>query len=105
MQLPLPQPPRMSAAERKFWLFHFQHPEVYTHLCVLCREWLNVRGRARWSINGAFEVLRWQRYVRGLPDPNEDWKLNNNYRSRYARLMMEQEADLTDFFEIRELHS
>ena len=32
----------------------------------------------------------------------KDFKLNNNYVSRYARLIMAQEADLEGVFETRE---
>jgi hypothetical protein len=49
-----------------------------------------------------YEVLRWQ-YFMTTTDPASDFKLNNNYRSRYARLIMVQEIELVDAFEIREL--
>lgn len=90
--------------EQRFWEFHTKHPDVYEQLVDLCREWRRA-GRGRWSIKGAFEVLRWQRHIDGLPDEHEAWKLNNNYHSRYARLLMEQNPDLEGLFELRELHS
>ena len=34
-----------------------------------------------------------------------DFALNDHYRSRYARLIMEQEEDLRDLFEVRELRN
>jgi hypothetical protein len=91
-----------DSLEAHFWRFHRAHPEVYAAIVQLAREWRS-RGRARWSINGAFEVLRWQRHLAGLPDEREGFKLNNNYRSRYARLITDQESDLSDVFEMRAL--
>jgi hypothetical protein len=35
----------------------------------------------------------------------DDFKLNNNYHSRYARLIMEREPGLDGFFETRGLRS
>lgn len=88
--------------ESDFWTFHEQHPAVYAEIVRLCREWRG-RGRERWSIDGAFEVIRWQRRLAGLPDDREAYKLNNNYRSRYARLVMDREPDLEGIFEVRVL--
>ena len=34
-----------------------------------------------------------------------EFKLNNDFTSRYARLIMQQEPDLEDFFEVRVLRS
>ena len=50
-----------------------------------------------------FEVLRWEWIIRGLPDTAEEFKLNNNYTSRYARLIMESEPGLEGVFETRRL--
>jgi hypothetical protein len=36
---------------------------------------------------------------------DEDYKLNNNFTSRYARLLMQHNADLAGFFEIRAMAS
>lgn len=85
-----------------WWRFHQDHPDVYAEIAKLCRQW-RARGREAWSINGVFELVRWNRRVNGIPDASEDWKLNNNYRSRYARLVMRREPDLDGIFEIREL--
>jgi hypothetical protein len=75
---------------------------VYRELVVLCRQWRRRNARP-WSIKGAFEVLRWQRHIAGLPAENEAFKLNNNYHSRYARLLMETCPDLDGLFEMRAL--
>jgi hypothetical protein len=41
----------------------------------------------------------------GLPADGEEFKLNNNYTSRYARLLMEREAGLSGLFATRELRA
>lgn len=93
-----------ESIDARFRKFHAAHPEVYEHLRDLCFQWRESTG-SPWSIKGAFEVLRWERHIKGLPDPEEDFKLNNNYHSRYARLLMESEPALDGLFELRRLAS
>jgi hypothetical protein len=50
-------------------------------------------------------VLRWNRAIAGLPDPREDFKLNDHYTSRYARLIVAHEPDLAELFELRRLRA
>lgn len=90
--------------ERAFRAFHEAHPTVYQELLTLCLRWVSAGG-ARWSIKGAFEVLRWEHRLAGLPDPTEEYKLNNDYTSRYSRLLMEREPRLLGLFEQRRLKS
>lgn len=85
----------MTAAER-FVAFHLRNPHVYRGLHRLAMSWRRA-GHRRWSIYSAFEVLRWQSGTTG----GEPWKLNNNFRPYYARLMMECEPGLDGFFETR----
>jgi hypothetical protein len=90
-----------TTLQEKFEVFHTKNPWVYMVLVKLARD-LMARGRRRIGIGMLFEVLRWQ-YQMATVDPASDFKLNNNYRSRYARLIMENEPDLADAFEVREL--
>lgn len=87
--------------DEAFTNFHNANPWVYTALVQLARDLIR-RGHRRIGIGMLFEVLRWQ-WSLGTADPASDYKLNNNYRSRYARLIMTQEADLMDVFETRTL--
>lgn len=89
--------------EDKFYEFHFQNPHVYDQLARLSREWMS-HGHARLGIATLFEKLRWEWHIAGLKD-SEGYKLNNNFRSLYARLLMTQEPDLAGLFEIRQLAS
>ena len=84
----------------RFDKYHDDHPEVYTELVRLARKACKA-GKEQWGIGALCEVLRWETALR-KPE-GEAFKLNNNYRSRYARLIMEQEPDLATFFEVRTL--
>lgn len=83
-----------------FWRFHQENPQVYVELVRLARR-LRDRGSSRLSINMLFEVLRYRWALRTRGDI---FKLNNNYRSYYARMIMRREPDLRDAFELRRLH-
>ena len=97
---------RASAArniQERFEAFHHAHPEVYRQLVLFARQ-AKASGRAQYGIGALFERVRWHFYIeQRLGD--EAWKLNNNYRSRYARLIMQQEPDLRGFFNLRELRA
>lgn len=84
---------------RDFVNFHADNPDVYAELVALARTW-RTRGYAKLGIATVFEVLRWNRYMDGKD--KHGFKLNNNYRALYARLIMEQEPDLAGMFELRE---
>ncbi len=92
--------PRGQGLEEKFWEFHTAHPEVYRRLRELALQ-MRRRGVQQYGIGGLFEVLRWKEALR-THDP-DGYKLNNNYRSFYARLLMEREPELRGFFELRTL--
>lgn len=87
--------------EERFAAFHQANPNVYAALCRLARHAVG-RGRKRVGMKMIFEVARWEVFLATTDD--SAFKLNNNYTSRYARLIMNQEADLREVFETRELH-
>jgi len=92
--------PEESRLDRAFAKFHGENPAVYRKLVRLARD-LRQRGHRRLGIGMLFEVLRWQHYLETTDVTG--YKLNNNHRSRYARLIMDTEADLGDIFALREL--
>jgi hypothetical protein len=93
-----------SQLDRDFEEFHALHPYVYDQLVDLAQK-AKARGRQRVGMKQLFEVLRWERMLQRLPAEGEEFKLNNNYTSRYARLIMDQETDLAGLFEIRMLRT
>ena len=92
----------VTTIESRFEAFHARHPDVYRHLVRLAYE-ARRAGRERIGMKMLFEVLRWEWTIAGLPDEAEEWKLNNNYTSRYARLIMADHPTLDGLFELREL--
>ena len=90
---------QLDRIEREFKDFHAEHPEVYWELVKLARTW-QANGSAKLGIATLFEVLRWNSYIN--PAKDSGYKLNNNYRALYARLIMDQEQDLKGIFELRE---
>lgn len=88
-----------QSIQARFERFHAANPEVYVELVRLARKLRN-QGLSSYGIVGLYEVLR---YDRSLKTDGKPFKLSNDFRSRYARLIMDQEEDLKDFFRTREL--
>lgn len=84
---------------REFLAFHEANPDVYAALVQRCRAGLAV-GVRRWGIGSLWEGLRWHWRVE-VNRTDVEFKLNNNHRAFYARLIMAQEPDLAGFFETR----
>jgi len=81
----------------QFKSFHYQNPHVYEGLKRLALK-MRETGRKSYGIGGLFEVLRWDR---ALKTTDEEFKLNNSYRSFYARLLMHTDHRLSGFFRTR----
>lgn len=84
-----------------FETFHTKNPHVYKHLVTLARQ-VRDTGYKHYSINSLFERLRWHYQFDVVT--SDRFKLNNNFRSRYARLVMEKETDLQGFFKLRSVN-
>ncbi len=93
---PTPKPPTL---QERFEQFHAENSHVYHSLVALAKSWKS-KGHDHASIAMFYEVLR---YEYGLTITPADFKLNNSYRSRYARMIMANEPDLAGFFDLREL--
>ena len=99
-QLLLQLPTRSSSIEVRFRFFHRCNPQVYRTLVSLALAAVQ-RGKTKIGIGMLWEVVRWEHWLDAKA--GEEFKLNNNYRSRYARLIMENEPDLAGVFELRKL--
>jgi hypothetical protein len=93
--------PMNGTIQQRFERFHRDNPTVYVSLVAYARR-AKSRGFSHYGIDTLFEILRWHTTIETT---DTEFKLNNNFRSRYARLIMEREPDLADFFELRELKS
>lgn len=103
LEEPAATPAQEARLEAAFRSFHSAHPEVYDQLCKLARRLVR-RGYTHLGIGMLWETMRYRTMLGAGPD-EDIYRLNNNHRSRYARLIMEQEADLVGIFELRELRS
>lgn len=90
----------MKSLENNFWRFHRQHPEVYAALVKLCREWRIKVGATRIGIATVYEAAR---YTLNITRGDDTYKLANNHKSFYARLIMQNETDLADIFILKQL--
>jgi len=80
-----------------FEAYHAENPQVYAALRRFAFE-AKRAGRPRISINLLHERLRWYTTIEAQGD---EFKVNNNWRPFYARLLMQQEPELDGFFETR----
>lgn len=81
--------------------FHLDNPHVYDKLVSLARE-ARRKGHKKIGIKMLFEVVRWEHMMK-TSDAHSSFKLNNNYHSYYARLIMSENPDLAGIFETRTL--
>ena len=96
------QHPRMrDSIHERFIEFSREHPEVYRELEVLATVWL--RRHDRLGIGMLWERLRWEY---GVGDHSgKDFKLNNDYRSHFARLLIRNHPEWTHRIQIRQLRT
>ena len=84
----------------RFITYHLANPDVYRNLVAAART-LKAAGRERGGIGLLYERLRWLHITGAYGD--EPFKLSNDFRAEYARLIMVQETDLRGFFRLRSL--
>lgn len=97
-----PDPDLDPSIQARFEAFHALHPWVLEALERLTSECLR-RGFTRVGIGMLFEVLRWE-YGR-VTSGDEEFRLNNDYRSRYARLLIARHPEWAAVFELRALRA
>lgn len=90
----------LSKLEQAFWNFHNANGHVYTMLCTLARRWMSVHGKGKLGIGMLFERARWE--IAMTTHSTDGFKLNNNHRAFYARLIMDNEPDLAEAFALRQ---
>jgi hypothetical protein len=99
---PIVQTSSAGSIDEAFQMFHAANPQVYELLVDLARR-AKGRGRTRIGMKMLYEVARWHFYLSANKD--DEYMLNNNYTSRYARLIQDREPDLSGMFETRRLRS
>lgn len=102
-QLTFPELPENATIQERFEAFHEANPWVFK---AMVREILHARtiGFRRIGIAFITERLRWQ-YAETTYDGASSFKLNNDYRSRYTRMILSTFPDLSNFITRRELRT
>ena len=85
--------------QQRFEIFHSENPHVFQMFVSYARQ-AKKRGYERFSAKAIFGRLRW--YSQMETDSADEWKLNNNYTSLYARMATEQYPEFEGFFQLRE---
>jgi hypothetical protein len=89
--------PRGGTLAERAARFHAQNPAVYRFAVSISR-YVKRSGVEHYGIGAIWEVMRFKY----LETHGDLYKLNNNHRAWYARLIMAQEPDLAGFFSTRE---
>ncbi len=87
--------------KEKFEQFHAANPQVAAALVEMTRA-AKEAGRDRIAIGMLVEVLRWEHYLT-TRDANTPFKICNNYKPHYARLIMEEHPEFEGMFELKEM--
>lgn len=89
----------MGKLEKAFWSFHQDNPQIYRLLVKFARQWRQAKGPdSLLGISNLFERVRWEKSIQTT---DEAFKLNNNHRAFYARLIMDYCPDLEGIFRVR----
>lgn len=104
----LDQPDPDDKIQRDFLDYHHKNPHVYkflVHYALQAVRELKKRGieNPQYSISAVVERVRWHVSfeVKGYPD----FKIDNDYRSRYARFIMKTVPKLRGVFNLRKIRS
>ena len=90
-----------STIRERFEAFHSANPQVYEILLKMTWD-LHRKGKRRVGIKMLWEVVRWQVETGELVTTNQ-FRLNNVFTSRYARLIAASDPLLAKIFEQRRL--
>lgn len=92
-----------NSIDQKFAAFHRDNPHVYATLVRLARE-AKRAGKTKVGVKALWERMRWDLWLATAHGADEP-KLDNNFTSRFARLIDEREPDLRGLFETRRLRA
>lgn len=83
---------------QRFEEYHRENPHVYELFLKYAKQVKN-SGFDRFSSKAIYERLRW--HLSFETNDCDAFKLNNNYTSFYARKVMAEHPEFTNFFETR----
>ncbi|MFD7639595.1 hypothetical protein ACFV4P_02985 [Kitasatospora sp. NPDC059795] len=94
---------RQQTIQERFEQFHALNGWVLADLERLTAECIDAKF-TKVSLGMLFELVRYS-YGRATLSADDDFRLNNDYRSRYARLLIEQHPEWAPYFEVRALRA
>lgn len=98
---PIEHAEQKQTIQESFEAFDELNPHVFDYLVRLAMQ-ARRAGAQRIGIGSLFEKLRWDYMIQ---TGDFEFKLNNNFRSRYARKIMDEVPELRGMFEVRNLRS
>ena len=91
--------PIASPLEVKFRAFHAENPHVYVELRKLATDWYTqTRGKRPIGMACLFETLRFRIGIETTGDP---FKLSNNHRAFYSRLLLIDEPHMAEIIQLK----
>ncbi|WP_236244204.1 hypothetical protein [Streptomyces sp. CC210A] len=87
--------------DERFNDFHASHPWILEALEELTAQWVGAGG-GRIGVKALFEQLRWSSPHIASGEP---FRLNNNFTSRYARLLCARHPEWAGVFQLRSLRT
>ena len=94
------QPSDEATLQQQFEAFHAANPQVYAAIEDLADRWLATHRKL--GVKMLMEVARWQL---ALKTTEQAPRLNNNFTSRYARLLLADHPDWVGRIETRQLRA
>lgn len=88
--------------QTRFHRFHERNPKVYKLFQLYARQARDA-GCTRYSADAILHRIRWHLTVE--TQDGGGFQINNNFTSRYARLLIRDDPTFAGFFEIRRLQA
>lgn len=82
--------------QERFESYHQANPHIYQLLVKYTKYLKDERGLEHYGIAGVFERIRWHLDV-DTKDP-DGYKVNNNYRAFYVRLIEDEYPEYRGFY-------
>ncbi len=98
--MPMPCDFFKKSLDQKFLEYHENNPQVFTEFVKLA-ERAKAEGRLHFGAKFLLEKIRWDSPV----EAQDQYKVNNNFPSRYVRLLAKTRPDLAIMFATRQLKS
>ena len=90
----------MSEVDMKFFKYHKESPHIFNLFVAFSKE-IKAKGYKTYSMRTIMHRIRW--HVDITTNDPDGFKMNNNYSSRYARMLANEYPDFKDFFKNRRM--